>query len=54
MEGGAADVKSSLTLERNKASGDIILTPVGEHKYTVIWMHGLGDSPEGFLSFFYG
>ena len=32
---------------------DIVLTPEGEHKYTVIWMHGLGDSAEGFLDFFY-
>ena len=32
---------------------DIILTPVEEHKYSIIWMHGLGDSANGFLDFFY-
>jgi phospholipase/carboxylesterase len=32
---------------------DIYLTPVDEHKYTIIWMHGLGDSASGFLDFFY-
>ncbi|CDW87032.1 phospholipase carboxylesterase family protein [Stylonychia lemnae] len=32
---------------------DIYLEPVAEHKYTIIWMHGLGDSANGFLSFFY-
>ncbi len=36
-----------------KPSHDIYLTPKsGEHKYTLIWMHGLGDSSEGFLDFF--
>ena len=34
-------------------SKDIILTPVAEHKHTLVWMHGLGDSAEGFLDFFY-
>eukprot|EP00347_Sterkiella_histriomuscorum_P018729 403344400 len=32
---------------------DIYLQPVAEHKYTMIWMHGLGDSANGFLDFFY-
>jgi len=36
-----------------KKLNDIYLTPVEEHKYTIIWMHGLGDSSEGFLDFFY-
>ncbi len=31
----------------------IILTPIEEHKHTLVWMHGLGDSAEGFLDFFY-
>ena len=37
-----------------KPNFDIYLTPTdAEHKYTLIWMHGLGDSSEGFLDFFY-
>jgi predicted esterase len=38
-----------------KPNNDIYLTPAegGEHKFTLIWMHGLGDSSEGFLDFFY-
>ena len=23
---------------------DIYLSPVADHKYTLVWMHGLGDS----------
>lgn len=37
-----------------KKEKDIYLTPsVGEHKFTLVWMHGLGDSAQGFLDFFY-
>jgi hypothetical protein len=36
-----------------KANEDIYLTPEGEHKYTMVWMHGLGDSSEGGRDFFY-
>jgi len=36
-----------------KPNYDIYLTPTAEHKYTLLWMHGLGDSAEGFLDFFY-
>jgi len=36
-----------------KQNEDIYLTPEGEHKYTIVWMHGLGDSSAGFLDFFY-
>jgi predicted esterase len=36
-----------------KPNNDIILKPEGEHKYTIIWMHGLGDSSNGFLDFFF-
>ena len=32
---------------------DIYLTPTGKHTYTLIWLHGLGDSSEGFLDFFH-
>ena len=30
----------------------IILNPRSEHKYTLIWLHGLGDRPEHFKSVF--
>ena len=36
-----------------KKPTDITLTPVAEHKFTLIWLHGLGDTAEGFLDFFY-
>jgi hypothetical protein len=37
-----------------KKNGDIYLeTTESEHKFTLIWMHGLGDSANGFLDFFY-
>ena len=28
------------------------MNPKGDHKYTMIWLHGLGDSGEGFLDLF--
>ena len=31
---------------------DIHLIPTQEHKYSIIWMHGLGDSAKGFKDFF--
>jgi phospholipase/carboxylesterase len=34
------------------ANRDIHVTPKGEHKKTLIWMHGLGDSAQGFLPVF--
>ena len=37
-----------------KQDKDIYLTPADEeHKYTIIWLHGLGDTAQGFLDFFY-
>lgn len=53
MEGVAQTAKQALQMTRDPNTQDITLTPIAEHKYTVIWMHGLGDSAEGFLSFFY-
>ncbi len=36
-----------------KKDHDIYLTPKsGNFQYTLIWLHGLGDSAEGFLDFF--
>ena len=29
------------------------LEPVKSHKYTVIWLHGLGDNSSGFVDVFY-
>jgi hypothetical protein len=53
VEGGSKKAKFGFFKEK-KPNRDIHLTPEnGEHKYTVIWMHGLGDSSEGFLDFFY-
>ena len=48
----SAETKYGFTYEK-KPSGCIYLSPTQEHKYTIIWMHGLGDSSEGFLDFFY-
>lgn len=31
----------------------IYLEPEQEHKYTVVWLHGLGDSAAGFVDVFY-
>ena len=39
--------------EKVEDTKDIILTPTAGHKHTLVWMHGLGDSAEGFLDFFY-
>lgn len=36
---------------RNVQNSSITLT-YGQPKCTLIWLHGLGDSSEGFLSFF--
>ena len=33
-------------------SGLIILEPRTEHKFSLIWMHGLGDTSEGFADMF--
>ncbi len=45
--------KFGYILEKRAVTGDLILRPEGgEHKFTLVWMHGLGDSARGFLSFF--
>ncbi len=36
-----------------KTPSGITLKPSNEHKYSLIWLHGLGDTCEGFLDFFY-
>ena len=35
----------------NKRQSDIYMTPE-DHKYTLIWMHGLGDTAEGWVDLF--
>ncbi|KAL4486806.1 hypothetical protein ABPG72_006638 [Tetrahymena utriculariae] len=35
-----------------KKGEDIYLIPKGQHTHTLVWMHGLGDSAEGYLDFF--
>ena len=52
VESGAKKARYGFFYEK-KDNEDIYLTPEGEHKYTLVWMHGLGDSSEGFLDFFY-
>jgi len=32
--------------------GAIIFEPIGEHRATIVWLHGLGDSGEGFSDVF--
>ncbi len=36
----------------DKTPNGITLTPK-EHKFSLIWLHGLGDTCEGFLDTFY-
>ena len=31
---------------------DIVLEPIEGHQYTLIWLHGLGDSPKSFVDIF--
>lgn len=38
--------------DRSKKESDIYLTPKKNHTHTLIFMHGLGDSPNGFYDFF--
>ena len=43
--------KYGYTLKREDR--DIYLIPEADHKFSFIWLHGLGDSADGFLDFFY-
>ena len=43
-------IKKAHTLSRKNL--DLYLNPTGTHQNTIIWMHGLGDSAEGFLDVF--
>jgi phospholipase/carboxylesterase len=44
-------MKKGLEILRNKGDFSIELIPKDAY-YSVIWLHGLGDSSEGFLDFF--
>lgn len=38
---------------KSPGNKNIILHPKhSPHKYTIVWLHGLGDTSEGFLDFF--
>ncbi|PRP88797.1 Phospholipase/Carboxylesterase family protein [Planoprotostelium fungivorum] len=55
--GEAALCKYLLNSNRNSGPWDLmkrakVLPPRGDHKYTIVWMHGLGDSSEGFRDLF--
>ena len=40
-------------LKCEEVGRDIHITPQNGYKNSLIWMHGLGDSPLGFLDLFY-
>lgn len=44
-------MKRGFEILRNKVDKSIELIPEGAY-YSLIWLHGLGDSSEGFLDFF--
>ncbi|CAD8129009.1 unnamed protein product [Paramecium sonneborni] len=39
-------------MPQKQADGSIILFPKQDHKFSLIWMHGLGDTANGFLDMF--
>ena len=43
---------NTFTVENDPSSKYIYLTPTGEHQTTLIFLHGLGDSAEGFSDLF--
>ena len=36
----------------DRVTNYLTCNPKGEHKYSLIWLHGLGDSAQGFISIF--
>lgn len=44
-------MKTMIELIGNKVDKSLILTK-SNPKYTLLWLHGLGDSPAGFSDFF--
>ena len=45
-------IKFKLAYNIFESEKNLILNPKEEHKYTMIFLHGLGDSPYGFLDVF--
>ena len=46
-----SETKFGFNIERKPS--DITLSPVDEHRFTLIWLHGLGDVADSFVDFFY-
>ena len=46
-----SETKFGFNIERKPS--DITLSPVDEHRFTLIWLHGLGDIADSFVDFFY-
>ena len=45
-------MSSRYKVEERNTDNYVILNPVHEHKFSLIWLHGLGDSAYGFLDVF--
>ena len=41
-----------LKITKSKADKSILLSLEEKSYFSIIWLHGLGDSPHGFLDFF--
>ena len=39
-------------VENIRSDGTLILHPTKEHRYSLIWLHGMGDNAFGFLDIF--
>ena len=39
-------------LETLRSEGTLVLHPVSEHRYSLIWLHGMGDNAFGYLDIF--
>jgi len=48
----ATSSKSKTESKARLLDDAFVIAPVGEHKATIIWLHGLGDSYEGFSDMF--
>ena len=54
MDGGDGGSNSPFRIEKRDHGNYIIRHPANEddHKYSLVWLHGLGDSAEGMIDFF--
>ena len=39
-------------VQHSKANNYITMLPKADHKYSLVWLHGLGDSANGFADVF--